>query len=150
MVPSDSVSDERGLPYCPAMRPTFTIGTPDEYMSTTAICRMTRSLSRMLSAENVSNDSAQSPACSRKASPRGHLGQALGQDAGLAGEHQRRHGGQRLDGAVEVGLIGPVRLLLGRMGVPRVRGPGRVHGVSTLPDRVGPRKAFEARAGADR
>ena len=60
---------ERGLANWPAMRPTFTTGTPSEYVSTTAICRMTRSFSRMLSAENSSNDSAQSPAWSRNALP---------------------------------------------------------------------------------
>jgi hypothetical protein len=68
--PMVSVPAERGLANCPAMRPTFTTGTPEEYISTTAICRMTLSLSRMVSAEKESNDSAQSPACSRKASPR--------------------------------------------------------------------------------
>ena len=60
---------ERGLANWPAMRPTFTTGTPSEYVSTTAIWRMTRSFSRMLSAENSSKDSAQSPAWSRNALP---------------------------------------------------------------------------------
>ena len=64
-----SVELERGLANCPAMRPTFTTGTPIEYVNTTAICRMMRSFSRMLSAENSSKLSAQSPAWSRKALP---------------------------------------------------------------------------------
>ena len=64
-----SVGLERGLANWPAMRPTLTTGTPIEYVITTAICRMTRSFSRMLSAENSSKLSAQSPAWSRKASP---------------------------------------------------------------------------------
>ena len=67
--PTRSVALERGLANCPAMRPTFTTGTPSEYVRITAIWRMTRSFSRMLSAENSSNDSAQSPACSRNALP---------------------------------------------------------------------------------
>ena len=53
----------------PAMRPTFTTGTPIEYVSTTAICRMTWSFSRMLTAEKSSKLSAQSPAWRRKALP---------------------------------------------------------------------------------
>ncbi len=61
-----SVGAERGLANCPAMRPIFTVGTPLPYVSTTAICRMTFSLSRMALAENASNASAQSPACSTK------------------------------------------------------------------------------------
>ena len=36
------------------MRPTFTTGTPIEYVRTTAICRITRSFSRMLTAEKSS------------------------------------------------------------------------------------------------
>ena len=67
--PWRSVGFVRGLANWPAMRPTFTTGTPIEYVSTTAICRMTRSFSRMLSAEKSSNDSAQSPAWRRNALP---------------------------------------------------------------------------------
>jgi hypothetical protein len=58
-----------GLANWPAMRPTLTTGTPDPYVSTTAIWRMTRSLSRMLSALKSWKDSAQSPAWSRNALP---------------------------------------------------------------------------------
>src|ERR1700686_10053 len=64
-----SVGDERGLANCPAIRPTFTVGTPVLYVNTTDICRITLSLSRMLSAVNSANDSAQSPALRRKPSP---------------------------------------------------------------------------------
>src|SRR4051812_28380223 len=51
------------------MRPTLRVGTPVLYVSTSDICRMTLSLSRMLSAEKSANDSAQSPACRRKPLP---------------------------------------------------------------------------------
>ena len=64
-----SVPDERGLANWPAIRPTFTTGKPAEYCSTTAIWRMTFSLSLMASALLKSNDSAQSPACSTIAFP---------------------------------------------------------------------------------
>src|SRR5205809_659154 len=64
-----SKGDDRGLANCPAIRPTFTVGTPVLYINTTDICRITLSLSRMLSAVNSANDSAQSPAWSRKPSP---------------------------------------------------------------------------------
>ena len=67
--PTSSNAAERGLANWPAMRPTLMTGTPVEYVRTTAICRITLSLSRMASAENASKDSAQSPACSRKALP---------------------------------------------------------------------------------
>ena len=46
-------------------------------MSTTAICRITLSLSRMLSAEKSAKDSAQSPAWSRKARPAATSASAL-------------------------------------------------------------------------
>src|SRR5438270_34751 len=67
--PTVSVGEERGLANWPAMRPSFTTGTPEPYVNTTAICRMTFSLSLIESAEKPSKDSAQSPACSRKARP---------------------------------------------------------------------------------
>ena len=67
--PIRSVSAERGLANWPAMRPTFTTGTPIEYVSTIAIWRITRNFSRMPSAEKSSKLSAQSPAWSRKAFP---------------------------------------------------------------------------------
>ncbi len=60
---------ERGLANWPAMRPTFTTGTPAAYVSATAICRMILSLSRIESAVKSAKDSAQSPACRRNASP---------------------------------------------------------------------------------
>ena len=64
-----SVGAERGLANWPAMRPTFTTGLPPAKVSTTAICRIRRKVSRMLSAENSLKLSAQSPPCSRKALP---------------------------------------------------------------------------------
>ena len=64
-----SIAEERGLANWPAMRPTFTAGTPVEYVSTTAIWRITLRRSRMESAENASKDSAQSPPWSRNAWP---------------------------------------------------------------------------------
>ena len=53
----------------PAMRPTFTTGWPPAKVSTTAICRISLKVSRMLSAWNSLKLSAQSPPCSRKALP---------------------------------------------------------------------------------
>src|SRR5580698_4104845 len=64
-----SVGSERGLANCPAMRPTFTTGLPPAKVSTTAICRIRRKVSRMLSAENSLKLSAQSPPCKRNALP---------------------------------------------------------------------------------
>ncbi len=64
-----SVGCERGLANCPAIRPTFTTGTPEEYVRITAIWRITLSLSRIESAEKASKLSAQSPACNRNAPP---------------------------------------------------------------------------------
>ncbi len=76
----------------------------------------------MASAEKASKDSAQSPAWSRNASPRGHLGQLGGEAAGLAGEHQRAAARRAVftDG-VERGGVGPVGLLGGRAVAPRRR-----------------------------
>ena len=56
--PTRSVSAERGLANCPAIRPTFTTGTPAAYVSATAICSMILSLSRMASAVCSAKDSA--------------------------------------------------------------------------------------------
>ena len=63
---------------------------------------MTRSFSRMLSAENSSKLSAQSPACSRKALPAATWPSVGLQRAGLAGEHQRRIRGDLLQRPIEV------------------------------------------------
>ncbi len=68
----------------------------------------------MLSAVKSWNDSAQSPACSRKALPAGHLGQGPLQAARLAREDQRGQAGQGLEGLLQGVRVGPVRLLLGR------------------------------------
>ena len=70
MTPSTvSVGSERGLANWPAMRPTFTTGLPPAKVKTTAICRIRRKVSRILSARNSLKLSAQSPPCSRKALP---------------------------------------------------------------------------------
>ena len=95
----------------PAMRPTLTTGSIEPYVSTAAICRMIFSFSRMLTAEKSSNDSAQSPACSRKPRPAATCGQRLPQLPGLAGEHQRRHRGEPLARRLGRGRVGPVRLM---------------------------------------
>ncbi len=52
-----------------AMRPTFTTGEEPAKVSTTAIWRKTRKKSRMLLAPCSAKLSAQSPPCSKKASP---------------------------------------------------------------------------------
>jgi hypothetical protein len=51
----------------------------------------------------------------------GHLAQVGGEAAGLAGEHQRGEGAQRLDDGVERAGVGPVGLLDGRAMAPRRR-----------------------------
>ena len=60
---------ERGLANWPAMRPSFTTGTPPPKVSTTAICSSTRNVSRMMLAVKSPKLSAQSPPCSTKAWP---------------------------------------------------------------------------------
>ena len=60
---------ERGFVYCPAIRPTLTIGTCAAYVSTTAIDSRVRSLPWMLAAVTPSNVSAQSPPCRMNDSP---------------------------------------------------------------------------------
>ena len=70
----------------------------------------------MLSAVKSWNDSAQSPACSRKASPAATSAKRPVQAAGLAGEDQRGQGGQGLERLLEGVRVRPVRLLLGRAG----------------------------------
>ena len=69
MPPISSRSAERGLANWPAMRPSFTTGTPAPKVSTTAICRSTRKESRILSAWKSAKASAQSPPWSMKAWP---------------------------------------------------------------------------------
>ena len=69
MSPCVSVSDDRGLANCPAMRPIFTTGSEAPKVSTTAICSSTRNVSRMMLAVNSEKLSAQSPPCSTNALP---------------------------------------------------------------------------------
>ena len=57
------------MAYCPAIRPTLTIGTWAAYVSTTAIDSSVRSLPWMLAAVTPSKVSAQSPPCRMNASP---------------------------------------------------------------------------------
>ena len=57
----------------------------------------------------------------------GHLAERGLQRPGLAGEHQRGIGGDLLQRPIEVGLVGPLGLLLGREGLPRRRGPRFCH-----------------------
>ena len=111
---------------CPAIRPTFTVGTPVLYVSATAICRITLSLSRIESAENASKLSAQSPAWSRNPSPSATAASDSGEVARLAGEHERRERADLLERGLELLLVGPVGLLPGRVVPPQRRSaPGR-------------------------
>ena len=64
-----SVGDVRALASWPAKRPTFTTGSVAPYVSTAAIWSMIFSFSRMWTADRSWNDSAHSPAWSRKARP---------------------------------------------------------------------------------
>ena len=75
----------------------------------------------MLSAEKSSKLSAQSPAWSRKALPAATCGETGLERTGLAGEDQRGIGGDLLQCPVEIGLVGPGRLLLDREPAPGVR-----------------------------
>ena len=70
MPSTTSVGADLGLANCPAIRPTLTTGTLAPYVNTIAICSMTLNVSRIKSALNCSKLSAQSPPCSRNASPR--------------------------------------------------------------------------------
>ena len=76
----------------------------------------------MASAEKSSKDSAQSPACSKKALPGRHVGQGGGEPAGLAGEHERRQRGQLRLHLLAGDLVGPHRLLERRGGPATTRG----------------------------
>jgi len=58
------------------MRPIFATGRLAPKVSTTDICSSTRNVSRMLLAEKSTKLSAQSPPCSRKASPAATLASA--------------------------------------------------------------------------
>src|SRR3954452_1488302 len=64
-----SLVAERGFANWPAIRPTLTTGNAAAYVSTTDICSRILSFSRIVTAEVSWNDSAQSPAWSRKARP---------------------------------------------------------------------------------
>src|SRR4051812_11512131 len=64
-----SVGLERGLPNCPAMRPTLTTGSEPAHVSTADIWSRIFSFSRIVGADQSRNDSAQSPAWSRNARP---------------------------------------------------------------------------------
>ncbi len=64
-------------------------------MSTTAICSSTRTLPATSACEEVWNVSAQSPPCSRNASPRADRREPLAQLVDLGRHHQRRHRRQR-------------------------------------------------------
>ena len=70
--------------------------TPPAKVSTTAICRNTRKKSRMLLAPCSAKLSAQSPPCSRKASPAATRASARLQLARLACKNQRRKGRELL------------------------------------------------------
>jgi hypothetical protein len=67
--PTSSLGEVRAFAYWPAIRPTFVTGSVAPYVSTAAICKRIFSFSRMCTAETSWKDSAQSPACRRKARP---------------------------------------------------------------------------------
>lgn len=72
----------------------------------------------------LSNDSAQSPACSRNASPLATPAQGAEQRSGLASEYQRRKLGQRFQGCVNgCGVVKGWLLLCGKL-LPTRRCPG--------------------------
>src|SRR5918998_2939877 len=67
--PRASVSDDRGLAYWPATRPTLTTGTLAPYVRTTAICSSVRVVLCRCGSVLRSKVSAQSPPWSRNALP---------------------------------------------------------------------------------
>jgi hypothetical protein len=90
------------------------VGTPVLYVSTTDICRITLSLSRMLSAEN---------SCERLRTITGMQQEAIAFDNSrergrqrtrFAGEHERRHAAQLIDDLFDRAGVGPFRLLRAR------------------------------------
>ena len=60
--PTRSVGRDLGFANWPAIRPTFTSGSPDPKIITTDICRKIFSFSRIETALKSRNDSAHSPA----------------------------------------------------------------------------------------
>ena len=118
--PRVSVSLERGLANWPAMRPIFTTGIEAPYVSTTAICSTVFTRLRIWSAVAPAKVSAQSPPCSRNASPREAAASRVAQHVDLAREDERRQR-RELSGCRVRGLgVGPLRLLLDRQRAPIV------------------------------
>ena len=114
-----SRSDERGLAYWPAIRPTLTTGTDAAYVSTTAICSSTRSLLRTLSAVTpVEGLGAVAALEQERLAPRDRADLGL-EVVALPGEHQRRAGAQPRDRRVDGRAVGVGRLLRRAEGVQR-------------------------------
>ena len=123
-----SVGAERGFVNCPAIRPTLTTGSVAPYVSTADIWRSTLRRSRIATAETCRNDSAQSPACRRKARPStaspSARRSARASPAKTSGGSCPRRSRTASDGC----RVGPVGLLQGRQRPPRGRRPGLGHG----------------------
>ena len=124
-----SVSEQRGLANCPAMRPIFTTGRLAPKVSTTAICSSTRKVSRMTLAVKSPKLSAQSPPCSTKALPSAGLRQRRLEPARFAGEDERRIFLQARLGPGQVRGVGIGRRLADRMRAPGMRVQARVVGL---------------------
>ena len=77
--------------------------------------------------------------------PVGDLREGGGEVAGLAGEHERREAGELLEAGLEGALVGPRRLLRGRVVAPRRGGPGLAHAPKPRPTRRRTSKAVRAR-----
>ncbi len=92
--------------------------------STRLICSSTFSCLAMRSDSQSAKLSAQSPPCSRKASPRCARGQALAQIVDLPGHHDRRQARQIGDGALRARRVVVARLLLRLARLPAGRVPG--------------------------
>ncbi len=124
-----SVSAERGLANCPAMRPTFTTGTPggvgehDGHLEDDlAACRGWRRPRTRRRTRRSRRPGGGRPR------PSATWPSAVGEAAGLAGEHERGQRRQRLEarrrGRPSSGHVG---LLRGWPVAPRGRGPGVGH-----------------------
>ena len=84
-------------------------------------------MSRIPLAVVAAKVSAQSPPCSRNASPAATDGQPFAQGANLVGGDQRRRGIQLVDGGRQLGRIRPARLLRRREVAPGIESESGSH-----------------------
>ena len=115
---------ERGLANCPAMRPTFTTGTPGRVGQHHRHLQDDLELVPDGVGAELGEGLGAVAGLEEEGLAVGHLGEVPGQLAGLAGEDQRRQRGQPGLGPLERVGVGPLRLL-GRGELPPGRGAPR-------------------------